>query len=317
MLQVRYTNLPTQVNFFLTDSEDVAQESDSATSNDGPSQSGSASEPDNDGDPGYSQTVSRAMAGTWHLPPSQWVFLLCGAFTVMICDASTRPEAGVPAFKELRLPGNHTVEGQIRSTNSADLCLVRWTHRMHFKALLPVTAANEHAGRLIDPLATAGGCDSLLWARQGEVGSPPGFRQLNDTINEQVKAYRGTEAPLRGEKRSSVEIQKDRAVLSARAAIRQFQSAAGRFRANDAFADRAYCDVQDCSVAATPVAVLPDFASSKVQTSWTVDKRVHVASTDTFADLQAFTKTQGFLLCNYDRLRLHLLINPRHSGAQL
>lgn len=267
----------------------------------------------------YRQSLSDAMTGRWHVPPTQWVFLLCGAYTVMLCNPrATGLEE--EAFEELHVNGIGTENGQIQATDTADICLVRWCHRVQCKALVPVTDRNKAAGELIDPLATAGGCDGLMWARQGEVRSPPGLQQLNNTIAQNVKAYH--EATLADSTQSDAQAagstdKRAKAVAGARNAIRQYSNAVGRYRADDAFSGKAYCDIQECGVGATPVAVLPDFAYSKVKTSWTVDVKAHAANTDAYNDLQAFEKTQAFLLSNYNRLRLQLLINPRHSGVEM
>ena len=127
------------------------------------------------------------MTGHWRLPDSKWVFLLCTAVTLIVCDS--RPDRS--AFCELRLADTHDVNGSSHMFRSACLSLVRWCHRVCPPALVAQArdAVAKHAAERIDPLALASGCERLPWARTGEGDRPAEIRQLNNTIRDKIFVY--------------------------------------------------------------------------------------------------------------------------------
>lgn len=249
---------------------------------------------------------SDLMNGAWRLPPDRWAFLLCGALDLLICDVDEEDHAFQPYY----IPDNVGTEGSSSYVKSSTVSFIRWCHRLCPSALYPATGSTPtKAAKRIDPLAAVAGCDRLAWARVGEGGDPEGYGALNSSIRSKISAFRAARPGGNGPQEQGKAHQcavRARAVSGARAALRAFT--AGRFRSDDAFAGRAYCEVLSTLVSATPVSVMPDFACSRRKAGW--EPASSSRSSQTRGLWARFARSQGHLLSGFHQFRLNLLVNP-------
>ena len=256
---------------------------------------------------GYQEFVDELMGGHWRLPPTQWVFMLCAALTVLICTKDGE-DVSFKEFTGAQAPG---MDVPWQNSQSASICLTRWCHRVCPEAL--TTALRSHhalqaeAAMMIDPLSTTSACDRIVWARPGEEAAIEGMADLNRIVQSNLeKLAAATEEDLKGLQKADLH----KAQLAARAALRRFMNK--RFRADDAFAHKAHCQLQATDVSSTPVAVMPVFDCCRRIPPWQVGQKgaAHKESGDAFLCMKRFSSSQGFMLSKYYQLRLNLLINP-------
>jgi hypothetical protein len=269
-LQVAYLNRAHAKNFFLTTTE---PDLDTA--------SGSPGRRDATYEECFQSLIS-GCAPAW-LQPNNWVYMLCDAFTLTEAHADVSCQT---AFRELHVE------------TSSQFSLVRWCHRIGHDLLktdLHAAKTNtkdrakmDAAVHAVDCLTALFGCDRLVWARKGEVQGPPGIHQIREGVQKQLKTV--SKDP------------DDRAHVQA--AIKKLDNAySQRFRADDAFAGRAYCQIQALDVQACPVAVMPAFGCARQSDPWIPACR---GSGRLPPGLDTFGSTQGNKLSHYSQLRLNL-----------
>lgn len=285
-VQATFMNTPSKLNFFITSTAEVGEESGN----------GQAAKKED-----YASTIQALMAGSWMLPQSKWVFLLCTAMTVLICD----PDNSTLPYSEFFVKEEYTVGGSAKCSTTSQVCLVRWCHRITPDALRTPRqrSARTDPDHLIDPMATLFGCERLVWARCQEV-SAKGSDKLAGTIVREIKRIYSKGSSAAGSAGAKRPRQVD--VGTGRAALDRFAS--GRYRADDAFAGKAYCDVLSTRVTATPVAVLPAF-----QTARHDRQALTMAPGRASSDYRGFTKCQGYRLSGYSQFRLNLFAQAREQ----
>lgn len=267
----------------------------------------------------YEEMFADMMLGRWHLKPSQWAFLLCASLRAILC---TEGDTGM-SLQELDFSGSDRVHsgGAIDSMpiqqNKGAFCFTRWLHRLDIPCLHRPSPDLVHAVERIDPLSYATGCDRLVWARKGEGWTPHGAAE----IDSQVKAKLATlQHSGKGGKRKRKDTipggqQLAEVTESVHALLNRFGR--DRHRADEAFRGHAFCEVQGCDVAATPVSVMPVFECGRDGgiKNWVLGPNSQSDQVSTA--MQEFAGTQGALISNYYQLRLNLLINPNSTDDGL
>lgn len=255
------------------------------------------------------------MAGSYMLPHALWVFMLCTAFSIITCE----PCEGRMPFKDFKFKDEYVVGDETIHGVTSHLCLVRWCHRITPPALLDQHRAypNVDPEQLVDPLATQFGCERIVWARRGEVAAERAGDLQRSMARElkQIDLSNGTEAATirkgssnNSKKSSSAGRKRSRCsdVSAARSLLDNFCNR--KYRADDAFAGRAYCAVQSTRVAATPVAVQPVFHTAR-RDIWDPAQCGYHAT----GDYREFTGSQGHRLSAYHQLRLNVFSQPKDA----
>lgn len=224
------------------------------------------------------------------VPDTMWVYLLCTAFTILVCD----PQGDSRPYRNFSFRDDDTVGGEARQTIKSQLCLVRWCHRFTPQVMLKQHRDGVPAQQHVDPISTVFGCDRIVWARKGEMVNAEGRDQLDRAIKDALHKERGKKAGQQ-QKRP-----REQGVTRARAALDKFGR--GRYRADDAFAGRAFVDVQSTSVAGTPICVLPVFQTMR-HNQWCPT----IPAGKPGAAIKAFTLSQGYKLSGYYQLRVNHL----------
>ena len=265
---------------------------------------------DDEGNHRSQEMFNSIMAGRWQLPQESWVFMLCTAFTVLMCQGGVTNNT----FQLVRVRDEHVVGGETQWTTTSELTLVCWLHRISTPDTSHAQTSVVNLSTHVDPLAKLWGCDRLVWAQEGEHQEPAGYRALWNQLSTILKPVGGSSGgglATAATKARQVNDAKLERVEVARKKLNQFLPQ--RLRAPDAFAGHAYCAVQTTSVSATPVAVMPAFAtcSDSPQAVW-ISK---CAAQGRTGRLAKFGRSQGHLLSKYTHLRLNLFVNPRGDGV--
>lgn len=192
---------------------------------------------------------------------------------MLVCD----PQPSGQLFREFKIVETRTSEGRSTYGSSSTISLARWCHRISLRSIMePYLPSQTRTYEAIDPLAAVAGCERIMWARDGEVEGHPQIAVLKQSLRSKLRSARqpasgNMQASLNGSANTSTSGKRScevnlGVVTSARTAIRAFSKA--RFRADDAFAGKAYCAVLSGAVDATPVAVMPDFACRRSDRPW-------------------------------------------------
>lgn len=278
-MQARFQNRPSHLNMFAADTVGAQPEAESGAA--------------------YGRIVAALMDGKWMLPLQFWVFLMCTAFSMLICAPGTEGRQ----YKPFNFHDETVVGSESRSTLTSQLCLVRWCHRITPQALISQHSDGTSASDHVDPLGTVFGCDRIAWARKDEAVHAKGYAKLNDDMQ---KAIHRTHQLTHGDSARGSKRDRPGALCAARSRLDAFCK--DRYRLDDAFAGVAYCAVQSTSVAATPISVTPVFQTAR-HDQWC--PRNGYTKGKASSDFRSFTATQGYKLSGYYQFRANHLVRAK------